>query len=103
MSHDQKHVVIPEGSRDYTDECDESNELDAIPTVRCWDGPQLNSQRFHLGCNDVNWYVGDDGDYPHVDEEEVELQANDGSTQNVENNEGIVLESVKIGQYISDM
>jgi len=37
-----------------------------------------------LGPRDVNGYEGEDGDNVDVDEEEEASQADDGSTQNVE-------------------
>jgi hypothetical protein len=40
--------------------------------------------RTYLGPSDVDGYEGEDGDNADVDEEEEALQANDGSTQNVE-------------------
>jgi hypothetical protein len=40
--------------------------------------------RSDLGPSDVNRYEGEDGDDADADEEEEAAQADDGSTQNVE-------------------
>jgi len=40
--------------------------------------------RIDLGPSDVDGYEGEDGDDADADEEEEESQADDGSTQNVE-------------------
>jgi hypothetical protein len=76
---DELHFGMPGGSGDFDDEGDES---DAIPTAsrRRWAVTKL--QRFDLGTSDVDGYEGEDGD--DADEEEEALQADDGSTQNVE-------------------
>jgi len=75
---------MPGGSGDYEDEGDESDGHDAILTAsrRGWAATEL--QRFDLGTGDVDGYEGDDGDDADVDEEEQASQADDGSTQNVE-------------------
>jgi len=41
-------------------------------------------ERFDLGTCDVDGYEGEDGDDADADEEEEASQADDGSTQNVE-------------------
>jgi hypothetical protein len=45
---------------------------------------QLRMWRSDLEPSDVDGYEGEDGDNPDADEEEVASQADDGSTQNVE-------------------
>jgi hypothetical protein len=72
---------MPGGSGDFEDECDKS---DAIPTAswRRWATTEL--WRFDLGTSDVDVYEGEDGDQAHTDEEEEALQADDGSTQNLQ-------------------
>ena len=44
----------------------------------------LGHSRFDLGTSDVDGYEGEDGDDADADEEEEASQAEDGSTQNVE-------------------
>ena len=75
---------MPGGSRLYEDEGDDSGECDAIPSVswRRWVATEL--ERFHLGTSDVEGYEGKDGDNGDADEEEESSQADDGSTQHVE-------------------
>ena len=41
-------------------------------------------ERFDLGTSDVDGYEGEDGDDADADEEAQASQADDGSTQNVE-------------------
>jgi len=79
--HDKLHVGVRAGSGDFEDEGD---ERDAIPTAsrRRWAATVL--ERFDLGTNDVDGYQGEDGDEVDVNEEEEASQAEDGSTQNVE-------------------
>jgi hypothetical protein len=57
---------------------------DAIPTGtrRRWASTEL--KRFDLETCDVNGYEGEDGDDTDADEEEEASQADDRSTQNVE-------------------
>jgi len=45
---------------------------------------QRRMWRTNLGPSDVDGYEGDDGDNADADEEEEASQADDGSTQNVE-------------------
>ena len=75
------HFGMPGCSGDYEDEGD---ECDAIPTAsrRRWAATEL--ERFDLGTSDVDGYEGDAGDDADADEEEEASQADDGSTQNVE-------------------
>jgi len=78
---DELHFGIPGGSRDYDNEGDES---DATPTAsrQRWAATEL--ERFDLGTSDVARYEGEDGDNADADEETKASQADDGSTQNVE-------------------
>jgi len=81
---DEQHFGMPGGGRDYEHEGDESDARDAIPTAsRLW-RPSTELERFDLGTSDVDGYEGEDGDDAYADEEEEASQANDGSTQNVE-------------------
>jgi hypothetical protein len=74
------------GKRDFKDECDESNERNAIPTARQLRWPATDLERFDLGTIDVDGNEGVDVDDTDADadEEEDASQADDGSTQNVE-------------------
>ena len=78
---DELHFRMPGGNGDFEDEGDES---DAIPTAsrRLWAATKLG--RFDLGTSDVDRYEGENGDDVDADEEEEASQAEDGSTQNVE-------------------
>jgi len=76
---DELHFGMPGGSADFEYEGDES---DAIPTASQRRQAATELERFDLGTSDVDGYEGADGD--DADEEEVASQADDGSTQNVE-------------------
>ena len=78
---DELHFGMPGGSGDFEDEGDES---DAITTANRRRRAATELERFDLGTSDVDGYEGEDGDDADADEEEEALQANDGSTQNVE-------------------
>jgi len=83
---DELHFEMPGGSGDYEEEDDESDECDAIRTASRPRRPATELKRFVLGTSDVDEYegeVGDDAD-ADADEEEAASQADDGSTQNVE-------------------
>jgi len=89
---DELHFGMPGGSGDYEDEGDESDDRHAIPTTSRRRRPTTELERFDLGTSDVNgyegedgnWYEGEDGDDADADEVEEASQADDGSTQNVE-------------------
>jgi hypothetical protein len=83
---DELHFGMPGGSGDYEDEGDESDDRDAIPTASRRRRPATELERFDLGTSDVDGYEGEDGDDADADadEEEEASQADDGSTQNVE-------------------
>ena len=78
---DELHFGMPGGSGDFEDEGDES---DAIPTASRRRRAATELERFDLGTSDVDGYEGEDGDDADADEEEEASQADDGSTQNVE-------------------
>ena len=81
---DELHFGMPGASRDYEDECDESDERDANPTASRRRRPATQLERFDLGTSDDDGFEGDDGDDTHADEIEEVLLAVDGSTRNVE-------------------
>jgi len=89
---DELHFGMPGGSSDSKDDGDESNDDDAIPTASRRRQPATELRIFDLGTSDVDGYEGKDGDGyegedgndADGDEEEEASQANDGSTQNVE-------------------
>jgi hypothetical protein len=75
---------MPGASGDYEDECDDSDMCDAIPTASWQRRPATELERFNLGTSDVDGYEGQDGADSVPDEEDEASQADDGSTQNVE-------------------
>jgi hypothetical protein len=75
---------MPGGSRDYEDEGDESDLLNAIPTASRRRLPATLLERFDLGTSNVNRYEGMYGDDADADEETEASQADNGSTLNVE-------------------
>jgi len=83
---DELHFGMPGVSGDYEDEGDESDKHDPIRTTSRWRRTATELERFDLGTSDVYGYEGKDGDDvdAYADEEEEASQANDGSTQNVE-------------------
>jgi len=80
------------GSRDDENEGDKSDERDAIHTASRLRQPVTELERFDLGTSNVDGYEGEDGDDADADadddadtdEEKQASQANDRSTQNVE-------------------
>jgi len=81
---DERHFGMPGGSGDDEDEGDESDVRDAIPTASWQWRPVTELERFDLGTSDVDGYEGEHGNDSYVDEEEEASQADEGSTQNVE-------------------
>jgi hypothetical protein len=81
-TNDELHFGMPGGSRDFEDEGDES---DAIPSASRRRRAATELERFDLVTTDVDGYEGKDGDDADADEKEEASQAEDGSTQNVEN------------------
>jgi len=85
-THDELHFGMPGGSGDHKDEHEESDERDAIPTASWGRRPTPELERFDLGTSDNDGYGcenGNDAD-ADVDVEEEASQADDESTQNVE-------------------
>jgi len=75
---------MPGGSGDHEDDGNECDMRYANTTAsRRW-RPATELERFVLGTSDVDGYEGEDGDNAYADEEEEASQADDGSTQNVE-------------------
>jgi len=81
---DELHFGMPGGSGNYEDEGDGSDDLDAIPTASRRRRPATELERFDLGTSHVDGYKGEDGDDADADEEQAALEADDGSTHNVE-------------------
>jgi len=81
FTDDELHFGMPGGSGDFEDEHDKS---DAIPTASRQQQAATELERFDLGTSNVDGYEGEDGDDEDADEEEEAWQADDGSTQNVE-------------------
>jgi len=75
---------IAGGSGDHDDEGDKSDKRNAIATARRRQRAATKLETFCLESNDVDGHEGEDGDNENVDDEEEASQANDGSTQNVE-------------------
>jgi len=78
---DELHFGMLGSSGHFKDEGDKS---DAIPTASLRRRAVTELERFDLGTSDVDGYEGEDGDDADADEGEEALQAEDGSTQNVE-------------------
>jgi hypothetical protein len=83
-THEESDFGMPQGSGDFKDEGDECDVCDASPTPSRRQRHVTELPRFDLGTIDVDGYEGKNADYPDVDEEEGSSQANDGSTQNVD-------------------
>jgi len=81
---DELHFGMPGGSGEYEDEGDESNGCDGILTGSQGPQPTTELKRFYVETSNVDGYEGNDRDDAVADEEEDTLQADDGSTQNVE-------------------
>ena len=83
---DELRFGMPGGSGDYEDEGDETYEDDAIRTASRRRRPATELEWKDLVASDVDGYEGEDCDDAEADadEEKDASQANDGSTQNVE-------------------
>jgi len=81
---DELHFGMAGGSWEYEDEGDESDVRDAIPTASRRRPPVTELKMLDLGTSDFDGYEREDGDDVYADEEEEALQADDGSTQNLE-------------------
>jgi hypothetical protein len=75
---------MPGGSGNCEDEGDYSGDRDAIPTTSHRRQPATELDWFDLGTSHVDAYEGMDGDNADANEKEEALQADDGSTPNVE-------------------
>jgi len=77
---------MPQCGRDYDDERDKSEQCYAIPTASWGLLPVTELERFDLETSDIDGYEGKDGEdaAADADEEEEASQADDGSTQNME-------------------
>jgi len=71
-------------SDDYDDEGDEIDESDAITTASRQRQAATELEMFDVRTSDVDRFEGDYGDDADQDEEEEALQANDESTQNLQ-------------------
>jgi hypothetical protein len=78
---DELYFGMAGGSRDIEDERDES---DAIPTASQRRRAPTELERFDVRTSDVDGYEVEDRDDAYAHEEEQPSQAEDGSTQNVE-------------------
>jgi len=81
---DKLHIRIPRGYGDYQDEGDKGDEWDTIATGSHPWQTVTELTTFALGTRDVISYLGDDGNNVGRDEQEEALQANDASTQKLE-------------------
>jgi len=81
---DKLRFGMPGGSDDYNYEGDEVDVSSAIPTASHRRRATTVLQRFDLGTSDVDGYQGDHGDRLDEDADEEASQADDGSTQNLE-------------------
>jgi hypothetical protein len=72
---------MPVGSGDFADDGDKS---DAIPTTSRRRRAATELERFDMGTSDVDGSESEDGNDADADVEEEASQADDGSTQNVE-------------------
>jgi len=81
---DELHFWIPRAAGDYKGNGDISDMRNSIPTASRPRRLTTELARFHLGPSDLDCYEGEDGDDADADEEEEASQADDGSTQNVE-------------------
>jgi hypothetical protein len=78
---DELPVRMPGGSGDFEDKGDESNP---IPTASRRRRAATELARFDVRTSDVDGYEGEDSDDADADEEDEASQADNGSTQNVE-------------------
>ena len=81
---DKLHFGMPGYSNNSEDEGDVIDESDAIPTTNQQQWATTELQRLVVGTGSINGYDGCDGHNADADDEEETLQANNGSTQNLE-------------------
>jgi len=82
---DKLHFGMPGGRGDYTDEGDDSDEHGAILTARWQRRAATELAWFDLETSGGDGYEGANVNDADADEEDKASQADDGSTQNVEN------------------
>jgi len=75
---------MPGGSNAYDHVGDKIDQSDSFTTTSWRWRAATKLVRFDLGTSDVNRYEGDDCDDADADEEEQSSQANNGSTQTLE-------------------
>jgi len=83
-TYDNVHTGMPGGCGNFQNVGNKIDVRNAIPIASQRRRPATELERFSLGNCDVDGYVGEDGDDTDADKVEDESQANDGSTQNVE-------------------
>jgi hypothetical protein len=83
-TNNELHFGMPGGSGDYEDESDESDRRDAIPTARQRRRAATELERFDPGTSHFEGDEGEDGVDGDADEKEEASQADNGSTQNVD-------------------
>ena len=81
---DELHFGMPGGSGNYEDEGDKSDERNAIPTASWRRQAATKLEMLDQGTSAVDGYEGEDGNDTDAEEEDEASQADDGSTQNVE-------------------
>jgi hypothetical protein len=93
---------MPGGCQDYDDDGDKIEESGVILTTSRWWWAATELDRFDLGTSDEDEYEGDDGNDVNADDGEESLQADNWLMQTWRT-ECIVLDCLKIGQYMSDL
>ena len=81
---DKLHFRMTGDSDNYDDEGDEIDDSDAITTASRQRQAATELKMFDVRTSDVYGFEGDYGDDADQDEEEEALQANDESTQNLQ-------------------
>jgi hypothetical protein len=77
---DELHVLMARGSGDYENEDNKSDKHNTIPTAIQRSRAATDLKTLDLGTSNVHRYTGTDGDNVHLNKEEQESQAYDGST-----------------------
>jgi hypothetical protein len=81
---DELHLGMPRGSANYEDDGEQRDEHDIISAASWGRFPTTDLSRFDWDNSDIDGYDSEDGDNADADEQEEGQQADDGSTQNVE-------------------
>jgi hypothetical protein len=81
---DEQHFRMSGGCEDYDKAGDEIEMSNAIPTISQQRRAATELERFDLATSDLDGYEGDNGNDVEADEKEDALEADDGSTQNLE-------------------